>query len=239
MIIVWILSFQYIFQAFDIKLLNCRCHTFTPEGPGKPGFPCGPGGPWKQRRTWLRNTQSKGDHWGHWTGLHFNSEVGVGYYFMLGTCRCIHTLFPFHCLFVLWDRSAVPRGPCLCIRTLWDVLCLLPVCLPVQVTTYGCDFPHPYTFPLVSGVPQREGHSAIAPPVPKVFSKWTLSSKSVCIGRCTEAENDGTKWVFFWLKQLNIQVACKEGLFGKNKATTSWGIHVRSLHFNCTFVCTV
>lgn len=160
MIIVWILSFQYIFQAFDIKLLNCRCHTFTPEGPGKPGFPCGPGGPWKQRCTWLRNTQSKGDHWGHWTGLHFNSEVGVGYYFMLGTCRCIHTLFPFHCLFVLWDRSAVPRGPCLCIRTLWDVLCLLPVCLPVQVTTYGCDFPHPYTFPLVSGVPQREGHSA-------------------------------------------------------------------------------
>lgn len=99
------MPYFYNIQAFDIKLLNCRCHTFTPEGPGKPGFPCGPGGPWKQRRTWLRNTQSKGDHWGHWTGLHFSSEVGVGYYFMLGTRRCIHTLFPFHCLFVLWDRS--------------------------------------------------------------------------------------------------------------------------------------
>lgn len=32
-------------------------------------------------------------------------------------------------LFVLRDRSAVPRGPCLCIGALRDILCL-PACLP-------------------------------------------------------------------------------------------------------------
>lgn len=34
----WIFSYYRIFH----------CRTFTPGGPAKPGFPCGPGGPWKQ-----------------------------------------------------------------------------------------------------------------------------------------------------------------------------------------------
>lgn len=97
-------------------------------------------------------------------------------------------------------------------------------CLPVQVMTYGCDFPHPYTFPLVSGVPQSEGHSSITPSVPNVLSKWIISCKS---GK-TRAENEETKPIFFWVQETINSSELQRGIVWKNEATTSRGIQVSS-----------
>ena len=89
--------------------------------------------------------------------------------------------------------------------------------------TYGCDFPHPYTFPLVSGVPQSEGHSSITPSVPNVLSKWTISCKS---GK-TGAESDFL-FIYFLVEETINSSELQRGIVWKNKATTSRGIQVSS-----------
>lgn len=73
------------------------------------------------------------------------------------THACTYCCLPTVCLCYRTGQRRPEVPLCLCKGALFDVLHLLPV----HVMTYGCDFPHPHTFPLVSGVLESEGHSSI------------------------------------------------------------------------------
>lgn len=62
---------------------------------------------------------------------------------MVSWVVCVRSVFTdvFHGMLSLWDRSVAPWGSCLCIGTLQATQSFLPVCVPVQDMTYGCDFP--------------------------------------------------------------------------------------------------
>lgn len=117
---------------------------------------------WRVRRRWSPGSMSRPP---------FRLQRrGVGLVLHVRYLQLYAHIVPFP-LPVLWDRSALPRGPSVFVyRCSVSPVC----CLPVQVMTYGCDFPHPYTFPLVFLGSHKVKATHPSPPHPHLHSLQSL-----------------------------------------------------------------
>ncbi len=153
----------------------------------------------------------------------------------------MHILFFFHRLFVLWDRSAVPRGPSVFVYR-WSVRCTVsPACLACLPACPSYDIWMWFSLSLHFST----GFWGLTMWRPLIHH--TICAK--CFFQSGLSPANQARWVdiqeqrmrrqnpFYFLAEQTINSSeLERGIVWKNKTTTSWGIQETSLQFDCALV---